>query len=65
QQHPHEAGLLRLDSSKARTLLGWRTKLTIDQALEQVIRWHRGWMAGEDMRAFTLNQIEQYMALSQ
>ncbi len=64
QQHPHEAGLLRLDSSKARTLLGWKTKFNIDQALEQVIRWHRNWMAGEDMRAFTLNQIEQYMAIS-
>lgn len=65
QQRPHEAGLLRLDSSKARTLLGWRTLFNIDQALEQAIRWQRGWIAGEDMNAFTLNQIEQYMALSQ
>lgn len=64
-QHPHEAGLLRLDSSKARALLGWQPEFNIDQALEQVIRWHRAWMAGEDMRAFTLSQIDQYMALSQ
>ncbi len=64
-QHPHEAGLLRLDSSKAKTLLGWRPNFNIDQALEQVIRWHRAWMAGEDMRAFTLSQIDHYMALSQ
>lgn len=64
QQHLHEAGLLRLDSSKANALLGWQPKFNIDQALERVVRWHRGWMAGEDMRAFTLNQIEQYMTLS-
>ncbi|MBU1689253.1 MAG: CDP-glucose 4,6-dehydratase [Gammaproteobacteria bacterium] len=64
-QHPHEAGLLRLDSSKARTFLGWQPKFNIDQALEQVVQWHRCWMDGEDMRVFTLNQIEQYMAPSQ
>lgn len=62
RQHPHEAGQLRLDSSKARIQLGWQPKLNIDQALKQVIGWHRNWMAGEDMRAVTLGQIEQYMA---
>lgn len=63
QQHPHEAGLLRLDSSKARTLLGWKSQFDIEQALERVVSWHRGWMAGADMRAFTLDQIGQYMEL--
>jgi CDP-glucose 4,6-dehydratase len=62
REHPHEAGLLRLDSSRARTMLGWRPKYPIDQALERVVEWHRGWLAGEDMRAFTLDQIDQYMA---
>lgn len=63
--HPHEAGLLRLDSSKARAILGWRPEFNIDQAMEQVIRWHRAWMGGKDMRTFTLSQIDQYMALTQ
>lgn len=62
QTHPHEAGLLRLDSSKARTRLGWQPKYAIGRALERVVEWHRAWMAGEDMRAFTLAQIERYMA---
>lgn len=65
KQHTHEAGLLKLDSSKARSLLGWGSKFNVDQALEQVVRWHRGWLAGEDMRSFTLSQIEHYMAISQ
>lgn len=64
RQHPHEAGLLRLDSSKARNQLGWRPKLDIDRALELTSGWHRDWMAGKDMRAATLGQIEQYMATS-
>lgn len=64
QQHPHEAGLLRLDSSKARIQLGWQTQFNIDQALERVSAWHRKWMAGDDMRGVTLDQIEQYMAAS-
>jgi CDP-glucose 4,6-dehydratase len=63
QIHPHEAGLLRLDSSKARSLLGWRPKYSIDQALERVIEWHRAWLAGENMHDFTLSQIEHYTAL--
>jgi CDP-glucose 4,6-dehydratase len=61
--HPHEAGLLRLDSSKARMVLGWQPKFNIDQALGRVVRWHRAWLSGEDMHAFTLDQIEQYMAV--
>lgn len=64
RQHPHEAGLLRLDSSKARTQLGWQPKLDIDRALEMTFLWHRDWMAGRDMRAATLGQIERYMATS-
>lgn len=61
--HPHEAGLLRLDSSKARMVLGWRPRLDIEQALEWVVDWQRAWLSGADMRAFTLDQIENYMAI--
>jgi CDP-glucose 4,6-dehydratase len=60
---PHEAHLLKLDSGKARNVLGWRPKLTIEQALEWIVVWHRAHLAGQDMRAFTLDQIERYQAL--
>ena len=63
-QHPHEAGLLKLDSGKSRHILGWQPKYNIDQALEQVMHWHRNWIAGEDMRNYSLHQIGQYMACS-
>jgi CDP-glucose 4,6-dehydratase len=61
-EHPAEAGLLRLDSSRARTELGWRTRYDSQGALERVVAWHRAWLDGKDMRDFSLGQIENYMA---
>ena len=49
-QHPHEAAYLKLDSSKARTLLGWRPTLDAGTAPEWTVEWHRAWHAGENMR---------------
>jgi CDP-glucose 4,6-dehydratase len=39
-----EAFTLKLDSSKARTLLGWDPKVGLDTALEWIAEWHRGWI---------------------
>jgi len=61
---PHEAGLLRLDSSKARAALGWRPALTLDRALEWIVAWHKAVGSGEDARAVTLAQIADYSAAS-
>ena len=38
---PHEAGYLRLDSGKARQLLGWRPRLRLEQAVKMTIDWYR------------------------
>ena len=61
---PHEAGLLRLDSSKARAALGWRPALTLDRALEWIVEWHKAVGSGADARAVTLAQIADYSAAS-
>lgn len=61
---PHEAGLLRLDCSRARAALGWRPALTLDQALGWIVDWHKAVGAGEDARAVTRRQIAAYAALS-
>lgn len=60
--NPHEAGLLRLDSSAARSLLCWRPRWTIAQALERTVSWHQAWLRGEDMAATSLEQIAVYEA---
>ena len=38
---PHEAGLLRLDWSRARQRLGWRPVLTLKEAAELTVAWYR------------------------
>ena len=58
--HPHEAQLLRLDTSKAKHLLGWVPKWDIATALDSTIEWHKKLSAGEDMRAVTLAQISRH-----
>lgn len=59
--HPHEAGLLRLDITKARAELGWRPRWSLDQALAATVDWHRAWRDGQDMAGFTRAQIHQYL----
>jgi CDP-glucose 4,6-dehydratase len=56
----HEAGLLKLDISKARERLGWKPRWNLVTALDQTLAWHSAWRQGEDMRRATLAQIEAY-----
>jgi CDP-glucose 4,6-dehydratase len=58
----HEAGLLRLDSSLARSELGWAPRWPLQQALERTVAWHRAWQAGDDMQAASQAQIAEYEA---
>ena len=58
--HPHEAHYLKLDSSLARTRLGWRPLAPLDEALAETATWYREFEAGADMRQLTLAQIERF-----
>ncbi|MDB5921831.1 MAG: wcaG1 [Betaproteobacteria bacterium] len=60
-EHPHEAGYLKLDCSKARARLGWTPRLDLEVALEWITEWHRAHLAGGDMHRFSQQQIERYM----
>ncbi|MCB2254739.1 CDP-glucose 4,6-dehydratase [Pseudomonas chlororaphis] len=56
----HEAGLLRLDSSRARQLLAWQPRWSLQQCLAQTLDWHLAWQRGDDMRSVTLDQLRLY-----
>jgi CDP-glucose 4,6-dehydratase len=56
----HEAGNLKLDTSRARGDLGWTPRMHLETALEWIVEWTRAWRAGAEMHAFTLSQIEAY-----
>ena len=52
-----EAGLLRLDSRRAREELGWASRWSVHEALERTVDWHRAWLRGKDMQAVCREQI--------
>ena len=58
--HPHEANYLKLDIAKARHRLAWTPRWSLDAALARVVEWHRHWLAGADMQAQCLAQIDAY-----
>ncbi|WCT80148.1 CDP-glucose 4,6-dehydratase [Novosphingobium humi] len=57
---PHEAHMLKLDCSQARTMLGWRPAWGLGEALDRIAAWHKGVAAGEDPRALSLIQLAAY-----
>ena len=62
---PHEVSNLRLDISKARIQLGWSPRWSLEQALENIVYWHKCWINKEDMRKHCLEQITSYIEFSQ
>ena len=62
--HPHEASYLKLDISKASARLNWRPALRLESALDLIVSWSQQRLAGANLRATTLRQIQAYQKLS-
>lgn len=60
---PHEAGYLKLDSSRAHAELGWHPVLRLEQALDLLVEWYRASQSDSDLHSLTLNQIDRYTNL--
>lgn len=58
--HPHEAGLLQLDSAKARMHLRWRPVWDYRTAIRRTAEWYRNWLA--DGRLSSQDDLEAYVA---
>lgn len=61
-QSVHEANLLLLDCTKAKTFLNWKPKLNIKQALEYTVDWYKNYYS-EDVYALCAKQIKIYSEL--
>jgi CDP-glucose 4,6-dehydratase len=57
---PHEANYLKLDCSKAKAELNWIPMWNIETALRSIVDWNKALLNGEDVRYFSLKQIEEY-----
>jgi len=58
--HPHEAHYLKLDCSKAKARLNWYPKWHLEHALGAIIDWHRAYGEKQNMREFSLGQIQSF-----
>ncbi|RMG31269.1 MAG: CDP-glucose 4,6-dehydratase, partial [Methanobacteriota archaeon] len=57
----HEASCLKLDVTKANSLLAWRPVFSVSEAVFDTIAWYKAFYdKSENMLAFTLNQIHEY-----
>jgi len=63
-EQPHEAGMLSLDCSKARTALGWTPRLGLDKPWSGRFEWYKAFQRGDDMRGLTGDQIDRYQNLN-
>ena len=60
--HPYEAPMLMLNSSKARTGLGWSEKLTFEESVQLTTNWYKNVNSGSDPLEETLKNIQQFEA---
>jgi CDP-glucose 4,6-dehydratase len=58
--NPVEAHALRLDSNKASSELGWRSRLRIEDALAWTVEWFKRFDSGADARTLVEADIERY-----
>ena len=60
-RHAPEEEILRLDVTKAAKLLGWQSRLTIDDAVRWVAHWYRDLHRGRHARDLCYEQIDAYL----
>ena len=56
----HEANFLRLDSSRIKSVLGWRPVWNIETAIHKTADWSKAYADNEDMEKITNVQIREY-----
>ena len=62
-KNPHEAEMLKLDCTKAKKRLGWKTKLDVTETIEWTVNWYKEYFKNSDMKEYTENQIDKFVSL--
>jgi CDP-glucose 4,6-dehydratase len=60
QNHPHEATLLQLDCSKARTELGWLPRWDFLTTMDKTVSWYQSVYQGTNALSVTQQQLNEY-----
>jgi CDP-glucose 4,6-dehydratase len=61
---PHEAGLLKLDISKALNELGWQPRYSATSSIRTTIAWYKALAEGKNAANLVLTDIEAYCAVA-
>lgn len=59
--HPHEAGILKLSSKKAKTLLNWAPQKDIHETICDLVKWYKSWIENGNMNKICHQQIQKYI----
>jgi CDP-glucose 4,6-dehydratase len=58
----HEANLLKLDISKAKSKLGWKPQWSLEDAIDFTVNWYNAFKNNDDMQKISINQIKSYQS---
>jgi CDP-glucose 4,6-dehydratase len=61
--HPHEATLLKLDISKAQSILNWNPTFTLEKTLETILSWEKALTNGLNLKEEALSQINEFISI--
>jgi CDP-glucose 4,6-dehydratase len=59
-EFPQEASLLLLNSTRARTELGWKDKLNFEESVNWTMNWYKNVHNGKDPLEETLRNIREF-----
>ena len=60
--NPHEANLLKLDISKAKSKLNWHPTWSLEKSLEKIVQWHKNWsIKNFHTQDICMNEIQNYI----
>ena len=57
----HEAKFLKLDSSKAKSRLGWSNVYSLEEGLSKTVEWYRSYLDGKNVRELCEFQIDEFI----
>tara|TARA_X000000950_G_scaffold278098_1_gene368512 strand:- start:127 stop:1215 length:1089 start_codon:yes stop_codon:yes gene_type:complete len=58
---PHEAGILKLDSSKSRNQLNWTPQKDIETTIKDLVLWYKSYGTENNMIELSTKYIQKYM----
>jgi CDP-glucose 4,6-dehydratase len=58
-----ETDFLRLNSGYSRTFLNHQNKFNLQESISFTLEWYQKYISGEDMRTYTINQVDKFADL--